>query len=148
MADGLTSPSRPFALPFDRRPRPRASPCRKGFHVGSLDLGRLARVELPDDVLAHVHAVILAKLRVHEPILIGWTEPDGRYEEVLVNPSMPMVITYDLDAERRLDRRWLQRLMASANSVRGLQLRPEVVDALRSNTEEAADAGGAATGGA
>ncbi|GGI48608.1 hypothetical protein BCL57_003311 [Agromyces flavus] len=116
--------------------------------MGSLHLGRLVRVELPDDVLAHVHAVILAKLRVHEPILLGWTQPDGRHEEVLVNPSMPIVITYDNDEERRLDRRWLERLMASANSVRGLQLRPEVVDALRSITEEAADAGGAATGGA
>ena len=85
--------------------------------MGTLHLGRIVRIDLPDDVLAHVHAVVIAKLRVHEPILIGWTEPDGRHDEVLVNPSMPVVITYDLDEDRRLDRRWLNRLMMSANAV-------------------------------
>ena len=108
--------------------------------MGSLHLGRLARIELPDDVLAHVHAVMLAKLRMHEPVLIGWRESDGHHEEVLVNPSMPMIVTYEADAERRLDRRWMHRLTILANSVRGLQLRPELVEALRAGSGEVADA--------
>ncbi|MBM7505349.1 hypothetical protein ACFPER_17825 [Agromyces aurantiacus] len=108
--------------------------------MGSLHLGRIVRIDLPDDVLAHVHAVIIAKLRVHEPVLVGWTEPDGRHDEVLVNPSMPVVIRYDVDEERTLDRRWLNRLMISANAVQGLQLRPDVVEALRAIEGEAAGA--------
>ncbi|MFE5673081.1 hypothetical protein ACFQ58_15900 [Agromyces sp. NPDC056523] len=117
--------------------------------MGSLHLGRLVRIELPDDVLAHVHTVLLAKLRVHEPILLGWTQSDGRHEEVLVNPSMPIVVVYDVDEERRLDRGRLHRLLASANSVGGLQLDPETLDATRATAAEIAEAGsGASAGGA
>jgi hypothetical protein len=117
--------------------------------LGTLHLGRIVRIDLPDDVLAHVHAVVIAKLRVHEPILIGWTGPDGRHDEVLVNPSMPVVITYDLDEERRLDRRWLNRLMMSANAVQGLQLRPGLLEALRSieGAGETTDAAATGPGG-
>jgi hypothetical protein len=107
--------------------------------LGTLDLGRLACIDLPDDVLAHVQAVIIAKLRVHEPILVGWAAPDGGHDEVLVNPTMPIVIRYDLDEDRRLDRRWLNRLMMAANSVQGLQIRPELVAALRAIDDEAMD---------
>ena len=49
--------------------------------MGTLDLGRIVHIDLPDDVLAHVQAVIIAKLRVHEPILVGWTTPDGGHDE-------------------------------------------------------------------
>lgn len=135
MADGLT------CLPIAPAPR-------KDLSLGTLHLGRIVRIDLPDDVLAHVHAVVIAKLRVHEPILIGWTEPDGRHDEVLVNPSMPVVITYDVDQDHRLDRRWLNRLMMAANAVQGLQLRPELLDALRSVEGEATtDAASAGAGG-
>lgn len=113
--------------------------------MGTLDLGRLACIDLPDDVLAHVQAVIIAKLRVHEPILVGWGVADGGHDEVLVNPSMPIVIRYDLDEDRRLDRRWLNRLMVAANSVQGLQIRPELIEALRAIDDEAMD--GASAGG-
>lgn len=115
--------------------------------MGTLDLGRIVHIDLPDDVLAHVQAVIIAKLRVHEPILVGWTTPDGGHDEVLVNPSMPIVIRYDLDEDRRLDRRWLNRLMMAANSVQGLQIRPELVEALRAIEGEAMDAASAGGGG-
>ena len=40
--------------------------------MGTLLLGRIARIHLDDDVLAHVHAVIISKLRVREPESIEW----------------------------------------------------------------------------
>ncbi|WP_400999563.1 hypothetical protein [Agromyces sp. GXQ0307] len=99
--------------------------------MGMLHVGRITRIDLPDAVLAHVHAVLIAKLRVHEPVLVGWTGPDGRRDEVFVHPSMSLVVRYDADDALGLDRAWLERLMRSANGVGGLQLTDEMIDAMR-----------------
>lgn len=107
-------------------------------------LGRIVTIDLPDDVLAHVHAVIIAKLRVREPVIVGWVADGGRHDEIMVNPTMPILARYDGDDERRLDRRWLNRLMIAANAVRGLQLTPDLVDALRAIDGEPTDAAAAA----
>jgi hypothetical protein len=116
--------------------------------LGTLMLGRIVSIDLPDDVLAHVHAVIIAKLRVREPVIVGWVADGGRHDEVMVNPTMPVLAQYDDDGEPRLDRRWLNRLMMAANAVRGLQLTPELVEALRAiegdGEGESADAAAAA----
>ena len=107
-------------------------------------LGRIVSIDLPDDVLAHVHAVIIAKLRVREPVIVGWVADGGRHDEVMVNPTMPVLAQYDDDGEPQLDRRWLNRLMMAANAVRGLQLTPELVDALRAIEDETTDAAASA----
>jgi hypothetical protein len=103
-------------------------------------LGRIVSIDLPDDVLAHVHAVVIAKLRVREPVIVGWVAESGRHDEVMVNPTMPILAQYDGDDEPQLDRRWLNRLMVAANAVRGMQLTPELVDALRAIDAEPKDA--------
>jgi hypothetical protein len=103
-------------------------------------LGRIVRIELPDDVLAHVHAVVIAKLRVREPVIVGWIADGGHHDEVLVNPTMPIIAQYEAEEEPRLDRRWLNRLMMAANAVRGLQLTPELIDALRAIEDPSKDA--------
>jgi hypothetical protein len=107
-------------------------------------LGRIVSIDLPDDVLAHVHAVIIAKLRVREPVIVGWVDDGGRHDEVMVNPTMPVLAQYDDDGEPQLDRRWLNRLMMAANAVGGLQLTPELVDALRAIEGETTDAAASA----
>ncbi|MGR0318283.1 DUF7882 family protein [Agromyces sp. ZXT2-3] len=98
--------------------------------MGTLHLGRLTRIDLPDAALAHVHAVLIAKLRVHEPVLLGWAMPDGRRDEVLVHPTLSIVVRYDEDDSCRLDRAWVERLMRAANGVGGLQLTPELVEGM------------------
>lgn len=110
-------------------------------------LGRIVSIDLPDDVLGHVHAVIIAKLRVREPVIVGWVADGGRHDEVMVNPTMPVLAQYDDGDEPRLDRRWLNRLMMAANAVRGLQLTPELVDALRAIEGEPTDAAAPADAG-
>ncbi|MGR0219626.1 DUF7882 family protein [Agromyces sp. ZXT2-6] len=112
--------------------------------MGTLMLGRIVTIDLPDDVLAHVHAVIIAKLRVREPVIVGWIVDGGHHDEVMVNPTMPILAQYDEDDEPHLDRRWLNRLMMAANGVRGLQLTPALVDALRAIEGEADAAASAA----
>ncbi|MEI5583217.1 MULTISPECIES: DUF7882 family protein [unclassified Agromyces] len=108
--------------------------------MGNLMLGRIVRIDLPDDVLAHVHAVVIAKLRVREPVIVGWVADGGHHDEVMVNPTMPIIAQYDVDQDPSLDRRWLNRLMMAANGVRGLQLTPELVESLRAIDGDASDA--------
>jgi hypothetical protein len=115
--------------------------------LGTLQLGRITRIDLPDGVLAHVHTVLIAKLRIHEPVLVGWTAADGRRDEVMVNPTMSVVVRYDLDDGVRLDRAWLERLMRSANGVGGLQLTPDLIAGLAELGSESADAGATAPAG-
>ncbi|GAA4052619.1 DUF7882 family protein [Agromyces indicus] len=114
--------------------------------MGNLMLGRIVRIDLPDDVLAHVHAVVIAKLRVREPVIVGWIAEDGHHDEVMVNPTMPILVQYDSDEEPHLDRRWMNRLMMAANAVRGLQLTPDLVEALRAIDGETTDAAESAVG--
>ena len=63
--------------------------------MGTLLLGRIARIHLEDDVLAHVHAVIIAKLRVREPISIAWVSEAGLRDEIIVNPATTVVASFD-----------------------------------------------------
>ncbi|WP_353815688.1 DUF7882 family protein [Agromyces zhanjiangensis] len=98
--------------------------------MGTLHVGRISRIDLPDPVLAHVHAVVIAKLRVHEPVVVGWIAPHGRRDEVMVHPAMSIVVRYDVDDVLALDRAWLERLMRAANGVGGLQLTAEAIEEL------------------
>jgi hypothetical protein len=108
--------------------------------VGTLLLGRIARIHLDDDVLAHVHAVIISKLRVREPVSIAWVSEEGLRDEVIVNPSTTVVATFESATPPKLDRAWLNRLMMAANSVRGLNLTPQLVQAFRLDQDAAASA--------
>ena len=92
-------------------------------------LGRIVRIELPDDVLAHVHAVVIAKLRVREPVIVGWIADGGQHDEVLVNPTMPIIAQYEAEEEPRLDRRWLNRLMTTGQLDESLRWTREAVTA-------------------
>lgn len=108
--------------------------------MGTLLLGRIARIDLDDDVLAHVHAVIITKLRVREPVSIAWTSDDGLRDEIIVNPATTVVTRFDSPESQQLDRMWLNRLMIMANSTRGLTITPELVHAFRLEREPAASA--------
>ena len=106
--------------------------------MGTLLLGRIARIDLDDDVLAHVHAVIIAKLRVREPVSIAWVSEEGLRDEIIVNPATTVVTRFASPESQRLDRMWLNRLMIAANSTRGLNITPELVQAFRLEREAAA----------
>jgi hypothetical protein len=98
-------------------------------------MGRLAfgneSVKLDDRTLAHVEAVIVTKLRRHEPFLITWAiDPSlgsGRVSK-WVHTALSWDIRFDNRRPQRLNQVWLGQLMATANSPTGLRLLPEPVD--------------------
>jgi hypothetical protein len=90
--------------------------------MGTLHLGHEAVVELDDDLLEHVFAVLVAKLRRNEPVLLRWENHDAQLEQILVNASAPLRATFDSQRSDRLDRAWLECLMVAANSNAGICL--------------------------
>lgn len=116
--------------------------------MGTLLLGRIASIHLDDDMLAHVHAVIIAKLRVREPVSVAWVSEGGLRDEIIVNPATTVVASFESPQARPLDRVWLNRLMIAANSVRGLSLTPQLVQSFRLDRDAAASAARDATAAA
>ncbi|MEI5583859.1 MULTISPECIES: DUF7882 family protein [unclassified Agromyces] len=90
--------------------------------MGSLTIAGLAVIELDDDLVAHLHAVLVAKLRRGEPVLLEWTDGGEHAQQIWVHPSAGVLATYDLPHPPDLDRRWLDRLMIAANSVSGISI--------------------------
>ena len=90
--------------------------------MGHLTIATLADIELDDDLTAHLHAVIVAKLRRGEPVLMEWTGHGEHAQQVWVHPATGVLATYDLPRPPDLDRLWLDRLMIAANSVSGISI--------------------------
>ncbi len=86
-------------------------------------------IEMTDRELAHVKVVIVTKLRRSE--MFAFTI-DGRIESnrsgrriLWIHPSIPMQFDFESDAEEKLNRTWLEDLMASANAGGSLKLSAE-----------------------
>ena len=90
--------------------------------MGCLTIAGLATIELDDDLTAHLHAVLVAKLRRNEPVLLEWTGTGEHAQQVWVHPSAGVLASYDLPRPPDLDRLWLDRLMVAANSVSGISI--------------------------
>jgi hypothetical protein len=90
------------------------------------------RVDTPvfvdDRTLAHLQFVVGAKLRLGQPFFFSWTESvasGGGRGSVWIERSIQIRFTYASSARIRLNHQWTEQLMASANSVDGLQLAAE-----------------------
>ncbi|MFC5789303.1 hypothetical protein EDM22_05465 [Agromyces tardus] len=90
--------------------------------MGRLHIGHETSAELDDDLLEHVFAVIVAKLRRHESVLLEWDCPDGHTEQVLVSTSVLVRAEFASTRPDRLDHAWLDSLMLAANSNGGICL--------------------------
>lgn len=90
--------------------------------MGALHLGHEAVVDLDDDLLEHVFAVLVAKLRRSEPVLLRWENREGQLEQVLVTAAAPLRATFESQRSDRLDHTWLECLMVAANSNAGICL--------------------------
>jgi hypothetical protein len=90
--------------------------------MGTLHIGQEAVVDLDDDLLEHIFAVLVAKLRRNEPVLLRWENADGRLEQVLVQAAALLRATFDSARTERLDHAWLECLMVAANSNGGICL--------------------------
>ena len=62
--------------------------------MGFIRIGQLATIELDDELLDHVFAVVIAKLRRHEPVLLRWNDCEDHTEQVFVNPSCALIAEF------------------------------------------------------
>jgi len=95
--------------------------------MGRLSYGSTT-VDVDDRTLAHLYAVMGAKLRRGEGFQFSWNDGqaggNGR-TSIWIKPELPLVFTFRRAASEPLNRRWIEELMQLANSPAGLQLRPE-----------------------
>lgn len=81
-----------------------------------------------DRLLAHLRAVMTAKLRRGESFLFTWTD-DTRGHDVTqslwMHPAVGMQFVFEGTQPQPLNRAWLEALAASANSASGLTTVPE-----------------------
>ena len=90
--------------------------------MGTLHIGQEAAVDLDDDLLQHVFAVVVAKLRRTETMLLTWADPATRFHQFLIPPGMAVRAEADNQRSEPLDRVWLESLMVAASSNAGLSL--------------------------
>jgi hypothetical protein len=97
--------------------------------VGTLTYGPTSlRADFDDRVLAHLRAVMVAKLKRAECFLFTWTDdsaPTPTEKSLWIHPAVGMQFEFSAGAAQSLNREWLIVLDRSANSTFGLTLRPE-----------------------
>jgi hypothetical protein len=79
-----------------------------------------APIEIDDEVLAHLRAVTVTKLRRNEPFALTVPTGDGASETLWIHASIP--IRFAVDSHVPLHRPLLARLMQAASSTGGLDL--------------------------
>jgi len=86
------------------------------------------RADFDDRVLAHLQAVITAKLRRGETFTLTWKDDvsigDGR-TTVWLHPGCGLVFKYYGSRTPALNRAWLEALTYTANAPSGLYVVPE-----------------------
>lgn len=96
--------------------------------MGTLTYGGSTAYDLDDRTLAHLEAVIVAKLRRHEYLTLGWAidaaEGSGRVH-LSLHESVPLELAYRRTERHRLNRVWIDALMEQANSSQGIMLMTE-----------------------
>jgi hypothetical protein len=97
--------------------------------MGSLIYGSAGiEIGFDDRVLAHLEHTFTSKLRRHEPFLFSWKDDpavgDGR-SAVWIDQGVPIYFRYSGSKTPVLNREWLEELLLSASSSRGLVLSQE-----------------------
>lgn len=98
--------------------------------MGTLYLGKLRQeVQIDDYTLAHVHAVIVAKFRVHEKFILSWEHMEAEHgqDSFWLHPAMELWATFDSHERPHLDRCWLEELMNEANTNGGIIVTDEML---------------------
>ncbi|MGR2752877.1 DUF7882 family protein [Agromyces arachidis] len=86
---------------------------------------------IDDRTLRHLRAAIFAKLRRREPFALtlrGHATMGHAAETVWVEPAIPLRFVFDSEESGPLEREWLERLVAAANSAGGMHIDTEVTE--------------------
>jgi hypothetical protein len=85
-------------------------------------------VEFDDRVLAHLKAVIIAKVRRGESFTFSWeyTVAKGSgHSSIWIHPTIPLQFDFAGSREPILNRAWIEELVRLSNSPAGLRVIPE-----------------------
>lgn len=94
-------------------------------------------IEFDDRTLAHLHVVIVHKLRSGQSFAMSWrdaVEDGGGRTSIWLHPASNLRFHFDRSGSLPLNRQWLSELAASADGRHGLVVSAEKVpeeDALR-----------------
>jgi hypothetical protein len=80
-------------------------------------------VDFEDRLLAHVEMVVVQKLRRQESFLLSWRGSDdlgGGRTGIWMHDAAPLTFHFSSNVNPKIDRGWLEKLMASANSPMGM----------------------------
>jgi hypothetical protein len=96
--------------------------------MGELIYGAGTRYEFDDRVLTHVKVAVGLKLRRNESFYLSWTVPvtsgSGRVS-IWISSAVPLQFHFAGSRPPAVNRTWLEAIIASAHSDRGMVIIPE-----------------------
>ena len=85
--------------------------------------------DIDDRTLAHLRVVIMNKLRRSESFMFDLAMSDGSGSRSFwISPSVPIQFQFSGSRTPRINRAWVEQLMAAASGPKGLAIIPEPVD--------------------
>jgi hypothetical protein len=106
-------------------------PIASGVIMGKFIYDGDIKVDFEDRLLAHLQAVIMAKVRRGESFPFTWKDDistGGGRTTVYIHPNVSLVFKYHGSRTPQLSPAWLHALTYNANSGRGLYVIPEPDD--------------------
>jgi len=84
-------------------------------------------VDFDDRLLAHLHVVIMQKLRRGESFCMSWRDRNdtGGRNSLWLHPSIPLYFRFFGSKQPVINREWIQILVLASNSPQGLVVTPE-----------------------
>jgi hypothetical protein len=98
--------------------------------VGKFIYGTAANsFEIDDRTLAHLRVVTMNKLRRSESFMFDLPMSDGSGSRSFwINPAIPIQFQFFGGRSPRINRAWVEELMAAASGPRGLVITPEPIE--------------------
>ena len=85
--------------------------------------------EIDDRALAHLRIVVMNKLRRSESFMFDLTMGDGSgHRSFWISPAVPIQFHFYGSRAPRINRVWVEELMAAASGPHGLGITPEPVE--------------------
>lgn len=88
--------------------------------MGQLHYDAVASFAFDDRSLAHLRAVIVAKLNLQESLVFTWLDA-GQQRSIWIHPSIPLQFEFDAEQTPELNPAWIEQIMVLANSTTGLR---------------------------
>ena len=107
--------------------------------MGTLTYDSTMKIDFDDRLLAHFRLVIGMKLRRGESFYLNWKDDssigDGS-STIWLNPSIPISFKFHGSRDVSINPRWLEDLVAAANSASGLRAIAEPAESARREHSE------------